>query len=66
MDLLVRITVVSLLRNLLVLKRPLTVDHCSMHTGTPKKGPKTRRVYLNFFSGAAGLKSYNLQLTIGV
>lgn len=60
MDLLARITAVSLLRNLPVLKRSPPVDCSGTYTGILKKGPKTRKVYLSFFPAAAGLKPHNM------
>lgn len=66
MVLLARITAVTLLRNLPVLRRSPPVDRSGTYIGILKKGPKTRKVYLSFSSPAAGLKPHKAQTTVDV
>lgn len=63
-NVLARITAVSLLRNLPVLKRSVPVDHGGTYLSILKKGPKPRKVYISFFSPASGLKPHDMQITV--
>lgn len=61
---LARITAVSLLRNLPVLRGSAPVDHGGTYLSILKKRPKSRKVYISFFSPASALKPHDMQTTV--
>lgn len=61
-----KVNSVRLLRNLPALKRSPPVDHSGTYISILKKRPETRKVYLSFFSAAAGSKAHDMQRTVDV